>query len=576
MNFLDAVRDAVREADPRNGVHFLTPGRPEVFLSYDRFLRTSALLGRRLPPDRVVVIAADDQLPTLQAFFAALWAGGRPLVLPSPRALGGEEAFRLHVERTLALFPPGGAVLALQKGLTETSFPGPVVTLPREAEGYEALDDLPATPGPGGDEVAFLQATSASTGDPKLLAVSHANVCANLRALYVSLHAGRDDRVVSWLPLFHDMGLVGMGLLSFFHAWPLYMMKPTDFIMRPQLWAQTLSHYRGTITAAPNFGYDHAHRAVDTRELEGVDLSALRCAVIGAEPIRLATMAGFHRTYGPYGLDASSLICSYGMAESTLASSMWVPGETPRYVVVDPVGLESGASLRLLGEGLLGEGPPDVRGDRGDRGIPVFSVGRALNGLTAALVDEEGRLIEEEGVLGEITLRGTSVSVGSLDPATGAPEPFPAGLLHTGDLGFLHRGDLFVLERRKHVIIRQGRNHLATLLEEQVSRILDHPAHEIIVLEADIHDPASEITALVEHDGAGRELTPEQAAALRLLDLPVDLVLFARRRVIPRTTSGKKRYHTTRQRLADGSLKAERTVRPLLESTAPPRPSYQK
>ncbi|WP_447041542.1 AMP-binding protein [Streptomyces sp. DSM 118878] len=572
MNFLDAVRDAVREADPGNGVHFLIPGQQDVFLSYDRLLRTSALLGGKLPEGRVVVIAADGQLPTLQAFFAALWAGGRPLVLPSPRALGGEEAFRRHVRRMLAVFPPGEAVLALEEGLTEAPFPGPVVMLPREAEGYDALDELPATPGPGGDAVAFLQATSASTGDSKLLAVSHANICANLRALYVSMHARRDDRVVSWLPLFHDMGLVGMGLLSFFHAWPLYLMKPTDFIMRPHLWIRALSRYRATITAAPNFGYDHAYRAVDTEELAGCDLSALRCAVIGAEPIRLATMAGFHRTYTPYGLGDGSLICSYGMAESTLASSMWVPGETPRYVVVDPVGLESGTSLRLLGEGLLGEEPP------AGGGIPVFSVGRALDGLTATLVDEEGGPVEEEGVLGEIILRGTSVSVGRLDPVTGVPEPFPGGLLPTGDLGFLHRGELFVLERRKHVIIRQGRNHLATLLEEQVSRILDHPAHEIIVLEADIHDPAGEIVALLEHDRGGREVAAEQAAALRLLDLPIDTVLFARRRVIPRTTSGKKRYHTTRQRLADGTLKADRTVRTLPAPTAPtvPRePSYR-
>ncbi|KOU42741.1 AMP-binding protein [Streptomyces sp. WM6378] len=568
MNFLDAVRDAVRDADPGSGVHFLSPGRPEVFLSYDRFLRTSALLGRKLPEDRVVVIAADDQLPTLQAFFAALWAGGRPLILPSPRALGGEEAFRRHIERTLAMFPPGQAVLALQEGLTETEFPDPVVMLPREADRYDALDFLPATAGPGGDAVAFLQATSASTGDSKLLAVSHANVCANLRALYVSLHAGHDDRVVSWLPLFHDMGLVGMGLLSFFHAWPLYMMKPTDFIVRPHLWAQALSTYRGTITAAPNFGYDHAYRAVDPCELEGCDLSALRCAVIGAEPIRLTTMAGFHRAYAPYGLRDGSLIPSYGMAESTLASSMWTPGETPRYVVVDPVGLESGASLRLLGEGLLGEEPP------AGPGIPVFSVGRALDGLTVTLVDEESRPVEAEGVLGEIILRGTSVALGRLDPATGSPEPFPEGL-PTGDLGFRHRDELFVLERRKHVIIRQGRNHLATLLEEQVSRILDHPAHEIIVFEADIHDPASDITALVEHDGGAHELTAHQARQLRLLDLPIDVVLFARRRVIPRTTSGKKRYHTTRQRLSDGSLKAERTLRTLLEPTAPHGPSHR-
>ncbi|MEU1817803.1 AMP-binding protein [Streptomyces roseifaciens] len=557
MNLLDAVRDAVRGADPDHGIRFLTPGEPDVAMPYGTFLRTSAWLGRRMPEDTAVVIAANDPLPTLLAFFGALWAGGRPLILPSPRALGGEEPFRRHVERTLKTFP-GEAVLALQEGLVQGDFPGPVVPLPSGPGGYGALapGELPATAGPGGDAVAFLQATSASTGDSKLLAISHDNACANLAALRVSLGMGRDERMVSWLPLYHDMGLVGTALLSFFHGWPLYLMKPTEFIMWPREWILALSRYRATITAAPNFGYDHAHRAVDERDLTGCDLSALRSAVIGAEPIRLATMDGFYRRYRPYGLSRSSLVCSYGMAESTLATSMPEPGSTPRYVLVDPVGMESGAPVRLLGEGLLGDPPPQ------GYGIPVFSVGRALNGLHTALTDDDGRPVEQEAVLGEITLRGTSVAAGPLDPGTGRPRPFPEGVLHTGDLGFLHRGDLFVLERKKHVIIRHGRNHLAALLEEQVAAVLDRPAHEVIVLDADIYDPASEITAVVEHHDGPPEVTGAQAAALRGLDLPVDAVLFARRRVVPRTTSGKKRYHTTRQRLADGSLKAEYVVRP--------------
>ncbi|MCC3769315.1 AMP-binding protein [Streptomyces sp. UNOC14_S4] len=557
MNLLDSVRDAVRGADPGHGVHFLSPGGTGVTLPYDTFLRTSAWLGRKMPEDAAVVIAANDPLPTLLAFFGALWAGSRPLILPSPRALGGTERFRGHVGHVLRTFP-GEAVLALQEGLVQEDFTAPVVPLPGEADGYDTLapGELPTTTGPGGDAVAFLQATSASTGDPKLLAISHANVCANLAALRVSLGAGRHERMVSWLPLYHDMGLVGTALLSFFHGWPLHLMKPTEFVMRPREWILALSRHRATITAAPNFGYDHAYRAVDERDLTGCDLSALRCAVIGAEPIRLATMDGFHRRYRPYGLSPSALVCSYGMAESTLASSMPVPGSTPRYVLVDPTGMEPGTPVRLLGEGLLGGPPPQ------GHGIPVFSLGRALDGLDARLTDDDGRPVEEETVLGEIVLRGTSIAAGYVDPATGRPRPFPDGLLRTGDLGFRHRGDLFVLERRKHVVIRQGRNHLAALLEEQVAGILGHPAHEIIVLDADIHDPASDITVVVEHYGGTPDVTTAQAAALRDLDLPVDVLLFAHRRVIPRTTSGKKRYHTTRQRLADGSLKAEHLVRP--------------
>jgi acyl-CoA synthetase (AMP-forming)/AMP-acid ligase II len=559
MNLLEAIYGTARSLDRGRGVRFLQHGAPDAFVPYERFLRMSAWLGRKMPEDTVAVIAANDPLPALLAFFGALWAGGRPLILPSPRAMGGEAVFRQHVERILARLP-GDPVLAVQDGI-DPERPGvPVVPLPAGIDSYDTLGpaELPAVGQAGGDSIAFLQATSASTGDAKLLAISHANICANLAALRVSLGAGADERVVSWLPLYHDMGLVGTTLLSFFNGWPLYMMKPTEFIMRPRNWIDGLSRYRATITAAPNFGYDHACRLVDGRDISGCDLSALRCAVVGAEPIRLATMAGFYERFRPYGLRAQSLVCSYGMAESTLASTMPEPGSVPRYVVVDPSGSTIGATVRVLGEGLLDDPPPD------GPGIPVFSVGRPLDGLTTGLVDEDDREIDRETVLGEITLRGSSVAAGYLDPVTGLPTPFSGAdspVLHTGDLGFRHRGDIFVLERKKHVIIRFGRNHLAALLEEQVAAILRHPAHELIVLDTDIYDPSSDIAVVVEHYRGEPELDQNQIAALRELDLPIDVVVFAQRRVLPRTTSGKKKYYATRQRLADRTIKADRVAR---------------
>ena len=553
MNLLDAVRGTARHLE--SGVSFLEHGAPDIFVPYERFLRMSAWLGRKMPEDTVVVIAASDPLPTLLAFFGALWAGGRPLVVPSPRALGGAAAFGQHVERILTGLPRE-PVLAVQDGIA-TELPGvPVVPLPAEVGGYDALAalDLPASTGPGGDSIAFLQATSASTGASKVLAISHANVCANLAALGVSLGARADERMLSWLPLYHDMGLVGTTLLSFFNGWPLYVMKPTEFIMRPRNWIDGLSRYHATVTAAPNFGYDHASRLVGRQDLPGCDLSALRHAVIGAEPIRLATMMGFYERFRPYGLRPESLVCSYGMAESTLGSTMQEPGRKPRYVVVDPSGTTIGGPVRVVAEGLLDSPPPD------GPGIPVFSVGRPLPGLTAELVDEDGRQIDAETVLGEITLRGSSIAAGYLDPTTGAPAPF-GGALRTGDLGFRHRGEMFVLERKKHVIIRSGRNHLAVLLEEQVAAILNHPAHEVIVLDTDIYDPVSDITVVAEHWTKGPQMDRTQVAALRELELPIDVVHFVRRRVIPRTTSGKKKYHMTRQRLADRTLKVDHTVR---------------
>ncbi|MFC4054628.1 AMP-binding protein [Actinomadura syzygii] len=555
MNFLDVTRANVARADPRNGVCFLRYGKPNVEMPYDAFLRTSAWLGRKIPEDATVVIAADDPLPALLAFFGALWTGGRPLILPSPHAAGGMEQFQTQVRRTLGVVQ-GEVVLALQDGIAVESPGVPVVPLPADADGYDTLapGDLPESAGPGGDTVAFLQATSASTGDPKLIGITHANVCANLTTIERKLGRNGDERLVTWLPLYHDMGLVGMALLGAFRGWPLYVMKPIEFVMRPHTWIDALSRYRGTLIAAPTFGYDHVRRKVAPEDVPGCDLSALRTAVVGAEPIRLDTLDGFHRRFAPAGLRAGALVCGYGMAETTLAAALSEVDAPPRYVLVDPAGVETGAPVRLLGEGVLGGPPP------GGPGIPVFSCGPPLDGMTAALIDEEGRPVEGDAILGEITLTGPNIAAGYLDPDTGAPRPFPDGVLRTGDLGFRQRGELFVLERRKHVIIRNGRNHLASLLEERVAGILGRPVQEVMVLDADIYDPGSEIVAVVEHCPARFELDGARRRALRTLDLPVDSLHLARRRVIPRTTSGKKRYHTARRRLADGTLRADTTV----------------
>lgn len=545
------------------GVRFLGYGAPDVALSYEEFLHMSAWLSQKIPGNALgrpptAVIVAGHPLPTLLAFFAALWAGARPVVAPTLTAIGGLRPLLDRVTRMTEGFRDQ-CVLAVDEELLAAGvdLPDvPVLPLPADVAAYDRLTQAPrpALPEPGGDDIAFFQTTSASTGDAKLVAISHANANANLTALRRALHAGHDERVVTWLPLHHDMGLVGTVLLSFFCGWPLTMMQPTEFIMRPHRWLDALSRHRSTITAAPTFGYDYAARRVSYRELAGWDLSALTRAVIGAEPIRLATLRRFHERFRRYGLRPESLICSYGMAESTLATTMAVPGTAPRYLLVDPARTSPGEPVRIVGEGRLGS-PAQPRG-----GVPVFSCGPALDGLDLRLV-VDGSEVTGEGVLGEIALRGPSVCLGYVAPGADAPTPFPDGVHLTGDLGFRHRGELFIVERTKHVIIRNGQNHLASLLEEQVATVLEHPAHEIIVVDRDIHDPTSDIVALVENHRGRTDPTPQQLTALRGLDLPLDLLLLARRRVIPRTTSGKKKYHRTRRALAEQTLPISARIR---------------
>jgi acyl-CoA synthetase (AMP-forming)/AMP-acid ligase II len=357
------------------------------------------------------------------------------------------------------------------------------------------------------------------------------------------------------------MGLVGTTMFSFFHGYQLAMMRPSDFIMRPHRWIGALSRYRCTITAAPNFGYDYAERMVADKDIEGCDLAALKAAIIGAEPIRLATMQRFAQRFHQHGFRASSLTCAFGMAESTLASTMAIPGTKPRYLLVDPGQTDSGEPVRILGTGSMDdEGHLDSAPPTGLQGVAVFSAGSAVRGVEVGLVDDAGQPLSQVHTLGEIVLGGPSVSVGYLDPATVSPVPFPDGMLRTGDLGFLDNGDLFIVERKKNVIIRQGKNFLASLIEEQVARVLDRPADELIVFDVDIHDPDSAISVIVENFTQRADIDDGQVAALRGLDLPVDVLLIARKRVIPRTTSGKKKHYEARRKAAEGTLKIDRLV----------------
>ncbi|MFE0188079.1 AMP-binding protein [Streptomyces sp. NPDC058989] len=570
-NLLAHIRETAGRLNSDRGVHILGFGTDDISVPYEEFLRMSTWLARRIPDDgqrpKVLVIAADGPLPTLLAFFAGLHRGLWPLILPGPAA-GGVDAFLRRIRQTIRTLP-GSCVLALEDGLIRAGdFPLgiPVLRLQAQAQGYGTAEAVDPPPAVGGDDVAFLQMTSASTGDAKLVAISHGNACANLTALHHGLGAGPDERMASWLPLHHDMGLVGTSLLSFFYGFPLHLMKPTEFILRPHRWLDALSRFRCTITAAPNFGYDHAQRTIRDRDLEGCDLSALKHAVVGAEPIRLATLHGFHQRFRGYGLRADSLCPSYGMAETAVGTTMVPPGRPPRYLLVDLARTATGQPARILDEGAVGSAPAR---SQGTRGVAVFSVGPPLPGMDVTVVDDEGRPLHEEDVLGEIALRGPSVSVGYLNPATGRPKPFPNHTHHTGDLGLIHRGELYVLERRKHVIIRQGRNYLASLLEERVGHILGRPAHEILVLDTDIHDPAGDISAIVENSVGPACLSAAQQAAFKELDLPVDTLLFARRRVIPRTTSGKKKYDEARRRLALRTLTVDRELR-----LAPDREGY--
>jgi acyl-CoA synthetase (AMP-forming)/AMP-acid ligase II len=233
---------------------------------------------------------------------------------------------------------------------------------------------------PQPDDIAFLQYTSGSTGDPKGVVLTHANLLANIRALGQAAQVTADDVFVSWLPLYHDMGLIGAWFGSLYHGIPLVLMSPLAFLARPMLWLQMLSRHRGTISSAPNFAYELCVRHVDSATLAQLDLSAWRLAFNGAEPVSPATLEAFAACFARCGLRPQAIAPVYGLAESSVGLTMPPPGRGPRIDLIlhDPFAREGKALPASVA----------TAADAGAETLSIPSCGHALPGHQVRIVDE--------------------------------------------------------------------------------------------------------------------------------------------------------------------------------------------
>ncbi|MEU4236200.1 fatty acyl-AMP ligase [Actinoplanes sp. NPDC026619] len=296
------------------------------------------------------------------------------------------------------------------------------------------------------DDVALLQLTSGSTAEPKGVRITHRNLYANLADSRDHLGCDESGVMVSWLPMFHDMGMVGCLLLPMMTGMELVSMRPADFLSRPLLWAELMSRYHGTITTAPNFAWAVLNRQLARVPDGELDLSALRVAGNGAEPIDPATMLRFVQNGARFGLRPEAVNCCYGAAESTLVISMSEMSDAMLVDRVDAAELERGRA---------------VPGD----GREIPKLGRPYPSVEVRVVDEDGKLLGEREV-GRIQLRGESVTDGYVTPGGYQSARDEAGWLDIGDEGYLvEDGQLVVCGRRKDVIIMGGRNIYPTDIE---------------------------------------------------------------------------------------------------------------
>ena len=505
-------------------------------LTYEELAQRSRALASRLlaiglvPGDRVA-LAAESDLDFLCAFFACQYAGLTPAPLPLPAPLGGKVAYVAHVRR---MIQASGAKAAFAPLALAVWFAEAAEGLNLVATG--AVENCPAVsaaqlPQADPDGLCYLQFSSGSTRFPLGVAVTQKALLANIGAIgREGLDVRPKDRTVSWLPLYHDMGLVGMLLTSVVFQVSLDLLPTGAFVRRPKLWLDLISSRRGTITYSPTFGYDLAARRAATIVGDDLDLSSLRVAGLGGDMIRPEPLRAFTAAYAASGFDPRSFVASYGMAEATLALTLTPPGSGLRTDRVDLAALEH--------QNL-------ARNPEGEARAREFALcGKTLVGHTLEVRDEKGQSLPDRRV-GRIFATGPSLMKAYFnEPDATHAALAPDGWLDTGDLGYVFDEQIVITGRAKDLIIVNGRNVWPQDLEWTAETELPSLRNgDVAVFSITDEDSQEQVVALVQ-------TRTSDAAARQILCNDVSTLLRARHGLevfaypvpphgLPQTSSGK-------------------------------------
>jgi thioester reductase-like protein len=548
VTLVDLLRERVGSALPV-GYRYLDKGEvagPMTEWSWAELDRRARAIGARLQElgysgERALLLFPPG-LDFVAGFFGSLYAG--TVAVPA--------------------YPPDPARLSRLQGIVRDARPAVVLTTAAVAEQLMALaaripeiavletlavdtcaagwEDSWRAPAIDGATLAFLQYTSGSTGQPRGVRITHERLLANQRMLH-SAFALPEASCVSWLPLFHDMGLIGTVLQPLYQDRPVTLMSPLAFVKRPMRWLRAISTLRAPISGGPDFAYGLCTRTVLAQDLEKIDLSCWKLAFSGAEPVRPETLEAFARTFAPAGFDPAAFYPTYGLAEATLFVTGGAPGRGARTLDCDVRPLEEGKVVPGSGRRLVDCGP-------------------AAPGTEIAILRADGSPAAAAEI-GEITVCSPSVADGYWDAPRASEETFGftsadgRRWLRSGDLGFLHEGRLFVTGRRKDVIIVRGRNHYPHDIERTVEE-----AHEAVrasgVAAFSIPTESGEglglaVEVALGTDGAVVE-TAVRSAVSAGHELAVAGLALIAPRSLPRTSSGKLQRQAARQAWLEDAL----------------------
>jgi acyl-CoA synthetase (AMP-forming)/AMP-acid ligase II/acyl carrier protein len=548
------------------GVHgytFLVDGETEEqVLTYGELDRRAQAIAARIQsvcrPGEHVLLLYGPGLDYIVALFACQYAGVIPVPAYPPDPLRAART----LSRLQAIVSDCGAILAL--GTAEhlgwaNALTGELgLRLTLATERWPEWVGLPWTPPQShADQVALLQYTSGSTATPRGVMVTHRNLWFQFQCMQV---ADSDDSAgVSWLPLYHDLGLIGGALTPIYFGRPVTLMPPLAFVQRPLRWLRAISRYRAPITGGPNFAFDLCVSKFDPAEADGLDLSCLRVILTGAEPVRADTLDRFTATFAPYGLPADVWRPGFGLAEATLGVTGVTDGAQLARVDVSLRELEHHRAVPAM--------------EAGEPSRRLVGCGRALEGSEVHIVDPSGRVVLPERHVGEVWVRGPNVALGYWSKSEETEAQFRARLaddrgpfLRTGDLGFFHDGQLYLTGRAKEVMVFWGRNVYPQDVEMTTSSC--HPSlkqnggaafaveadgqEQLVVVQEIVRPAKVDLDAVAET--IRQAVQTEHRVALHALVL-------IKSGTLPKTSSGKVQRNLVRERFLTGELSVVREWR---------------
>jgi acyl carrier protein len=507
----------------------------------------AGLLERGLQPGQSVALMLPTGRDYFRSFFGVLLAGGVPVpIYPPARPSQIEDHLRRHagilsnaLAAMLVTVPEAKAVARLLQAQVETLR---AVVTADELAGAGQAPGYALQPG----QLALLQYTSGSTANPKGVALTHANLLANVRAMGQASQAASTDVFVSWLPLYHDMGLIGAWLASQYYAIPLVAMSPLTFLARPERWLWAIHKHRGTYSAAPNFGYELCLRKIPDEALEGLDLSALRWAFNGAEPVSPDTMENFAKRFERYGLRREALAPVYGLAEDSVGLAFPPP---LRGTVVD----------RIDRDRFTRSGRAEPVGEEEKDALRFVACGRPLPGHQIRIVDATGRELGER-IEGRLEFKGPSSTAGYFRNPEQNRALFHEDWLDSGDYAYVAEGDVYITGRAKDIVIRAGRNIYPHELEEAVGGIPGVRKGCVAVFGSP--DPVSgteRLVVMAETRETGKQEREELRARINaltvdMLGTPADDIVLAPMHAVLKTSSGKIRRAACREVYEHGGV----------------------